>query len=380
MSANPGRCRPWNTSAVVKRVAFTAVLAALVIAAMELLAAAALRWAVREDTRRALARLADADDRAPRFVPNTFWHHDLNPAHPRYSTALNTKGTLGPDFEVPKPAGELRVICLGDSTVKGLGVRPEQAFPAVLERLLAADVAGSRYRSVRVLNAGISSHNSAFNLAYLALRLIHFQPDMLVLKSSYNDYVPFIVRGMGVDYTHVYPRPFRLPVHRQYWTMARHSRTLRLLGLALYAADLQESLGEFYGSFDLGDIERFDYEQHRDKLYIYAENVRSMIVLARSRGARVAVLDLPTSPHGGHFAPALKARYRALFALLEGEARRVAGEESVPFVQTGPMLARHFLDHCHNTPSGHRWIAERLRPVVVSELGLPGGSPAPVSP
>ena len=70
------------------------------------------------------------------YLPNAFWHHDLNPS--TYVGEINSKGTRGADFSVPKPAGEFRVVCVGDSTVEGYGLPVQDSFPALLEQILAS--------------------------------------------------------------------------------------------------------------------------------------------------------------------------------------------------------------------------------------------------
>jgi acyl-CoA thioesterase-1 len=55
-----------------------------------------------------------------------------------------------------------RIVCLGDSLTAGLGVAPEQAYPALLERRLHA--AGEDYE---VVNAGVSGDTSAGGLRRL---------------------------------------------------------------------------------------------------------------------------------------------------------------------------------------------------------------------
>ncbi|HXE79287.1 MAG TPA: arylesterase [Vicinamibacterales bacterium] len=49
-----------------------------------------------------------------------------------------------------------RIVCLGDSLTAGLGVKPDEAYPALLERRLRD--AGYRYE---VVNAGVSGDTSA---------------------------------------------------------------------------------------------------------------------------------------------------------------------------------------------------------------------------
>jgi acyl-CoA thioesterase-1 len=65
----------------------------------------------------------------------------------------------------PKPDGPL-IVVLGDSLTAGLGLSPEEAYPAVLERQLRQE--GFNYH---VVNAGISGDTSAGGLSRVDLAL-----------------------------------------------------------------------------------------------------------------------------------------------------------------------------------------------------------------
>lgn len=325
-----------------------------------------------EEKRNSISALCGDGKVQPRRRPNTFWHHDLNPEHERYRGVANPKGLKGPDFPVRKPEGEFRVICLGDSTTEGTGVEPDETYPHLLEGMLRnAPARGSPSRSVRVINAGIGSHNSAFNLAHLAFRLIHWDPDAVVIKSTYNDYLPFVVPEMGADYSHAFPEPYYCAkTDNPFWSFARHSSFLKVVGSVLFRKSIKDRAQNFSGRITSELFAAMDYEANEDKLYVYAENIRSMILLLKHRGVRVFLLDMPTSPDPYHFGEdkAPREKFKALIAMLETEARSVAKEEDVPFLDTGPLLAGDFWDHCHNTASGNLKIAERVRNAILPLL------------
>ncbi|MCU0935922.1 MAG: SGNH/GDSL hydrolase family protein [Gammaproteobacteria bacterium] len=79
-----------------------------------------------------------------------------------------------------KPAGTLRVAVLGDSFAEAVQVPVEDAFPAVLERSLAAcEALGGR--TVEVLNFGVSGYSTAQALLTLRARAGVFRPDLVLL-------------------------------------------------------------------------------------------------------------------------------------------------------------------------------------------------------
>ncbi len=79
------------------------------------------------------------------------------------------------------PADAPKVVFLGDSIAAGLHLEPSEAFPAVVQRLLAAEG-----RLFRLVNAGVSGDTSAGGLRRLDW-LLNQEPDVLVLELGGND-------------------------------------------------------------------------------------------------------------------------------------------------------------------------------------------------
>ncbi len=353
------------------------------IAILELASAALYGLSLSKSDRKNVKALTGIGDFPVRRLPNTFWHHDFNPAHPVYEGNLNSHGIKGPEFQLPKPRGELRVLCVGDSTTEGTGVEPDETFPRYLEEILHEQIdLLSPYETVTVINGGVGSHNSAFNLAYLAFRLLHFDPDVVVIKSSYNDYLPYSIPGMTYDYTHAFPNPYHQIAPSSYWSLAGRSFFLRLLGVVLFRDEVAVPFPDFSGRISPQQFQEMDYSDNADKFFVYAENLRSMILLASGRGMEVLVLDLPTSPDPNHFGNDRRfgIRFKNLIERLEDEIERIVQEEQVALVRTGPFDREDFWDHVHNTASGNKKIAESgatafLRPIgqMEDELASPNG-------
>ncbi|MGH9160749.1 MAG: arylesterase [Vicinamibacteraceae bacterium] len=81
----------------------------------------------------------------------------------------------------PAPDGRPRIVVLGDSIAAGLGLAPDEAFPAVLQRLL--DAAGYDYA---VAAAGVSGDTSAGGLRRLDW-VLEGDVRILVLELGGND-------------------------------------------------------------------------------------------------------------------------------------------------------------------------------------------------
>ena len=92
-----------------------------------------------------------------------------------------------PDPQANRPV----IVCFGDSLTAGLGVDPEQAFPADLQVLL--DEANYPYR---VVNAGVSGNTSKDGLDRIA-RVLARHPAVVVVEFGGNDGL----RGLPLEQT-----------------------------------------------------------------------------------------------------------------------------------------------------------------------------------
>ena len=94
----------------------------------------------------------------------------------------NSAGLRDREHDPRKPAGTRRVVCLGDSTTLGFGLRPAEAYPQVLESLLQASG-----RAVEVFNValwGWSTRQERIAYRRIARR---YSPDHVLLAVCLND-------------------------------------------------------------------------------------------------------------------------------------------------------------------------------------------------
>jgi lysophospholipase L1-like esterase len=121
-------------------------------------------------------------------------HPQLGYVHPGSITyhlgdnrvSLNAHGHRDDEMPVEKPAGERRILVLGDSVTFGWGVDQGQDFPARLETLLRQRT-GTAWQ---VINAGVNGYNSEQEATYFATEGIRFQPDIVLLVYVGNDVEP----------------------------------------------------------------------------------------------------------------------------------------------------------------------------------------------
>jgi acyl-CoA thioesterase-1 len=95
--------------------------------------------------------------------------------------AAGSGGKESPPQRQGAPASAGIIVAVGDSLTAGLGVAEEFAYPALLEKKLAAG--GFRYR---VINAGISGETSSGVLSRINW-ILTLKPDIVILETGAND-------------------------------------------------------------------------------------------------------------------------------------------------------------------------------------------------
>jgi len=113
----------------------------------------------------------------------------------------NNLGFRGDDIQRPKPSGEYRVFLVGGSTMECLIPDDSDSIDAVLERALRTKT----QRRVEVYNAGKSGDRSDDHVAIISQRIMHLEPDLVVLFAGIND---LVVAAAGHDYLHLRSRDF----------------------------------------------------------------------------------------------------------------------------------------------------------------------------
>jgi acyl-CoA thioesterase-1 len=94
-----------------------------------------------------------------------------------------------PSSPATRAVSERVVVTLGDSLTAGLGVAPDEAYPALLEARLRRE--GYPYR---VVNAGVSGDTSAGGLRRVDW-VLRTRPDVVIVALGANDGL----RGLSVD-------------------------------------------------------------------------------------------------------------------------------------------------------------------------------------
>ena len=117
----------------------------------------------------------------------------------------NNLGFRGDELVSPKPPDEFRVFLIGGSTTECLILDDDDSLDAVIQRAVQERTPGAT--QVRVYNAGVSGDRSDDHVAILTQRIVHLEPDVIVVFAGINDLLAAI---RGHDYLHL-PIPARPP-------------------------------------------------------------------------------------------------------------------------------------------------------------------------
>jgi hypothetical protein len=261
---------------------------------------------------------------------------------PFFGTRLssNSRGLRERSYALPKPAGTVRVVLLGDSFVMGQSVEVEQRLGARLERHLL-ERAGREHGPVEVLHLGINTWNVQSEAAFVRRQVSLLLPDLLVHLVVRNDLEDSAgARGFG-EMSNV------SPAHPERGEMIFQAH---FPALALGA----RQPNWLHHGFDWESRSRF--EAAGAAIGRLARDVEAL-------GGRYLLLDyytglLPVSRR--HLARELSPRQVAFLptALIQDERYRISAQDA------------------HWNAAGHELVAELLYALVVERALLPQLAPS----
>ena len=111
-------------------------------------------------------------------------HHAMRPGYDIPPVRTNSFGLRSPEVAVPKPAGTLRVLLLGDSFTFGFKSTDDAVFARQMEQLLRTKYA---FSSLEVVNAGVLSYCPLLEFLQYKHHLQVLEPDLVVLNFDMSD-------------------------------------------------------------------------------------------------------------------------------------------------------------------------------------------------
>lgn len=246
------------------------------------------------------ARLDQMPEAAFRFRPHPYLAYALNEGYASSDGANrhNAHGTRGPDFAVPKPPGVYRIVCVGGSTTYETAVHADAlAYPARMGELLRTQHGKS---TVEVINAGVPGHGSTETLILLALRVLEWQPDLVLYYDNTNDVHPRLVppetfASDNAGYRRAWDDDAR------WWD---HSLALRWLGVQTGISPRNALVDRSTRAENTAEDPMSALSSNDTRWY--RRNLEEMAVLCEARGAKLALAswawcaekgDLASTPH-----------------------------------------------------------------------------------
>jgi lysophospholipase L1-like esterase len=267
----------------------------------------------------------------------------------------NSLGFRGRETTWEKPPGVFRIVCVGGSSTYGHTESADATtWPARLEHHLRA---ARPDLNIEVINGGASGYSTFESLINLELRLVDFQPDLVIYYEGIND-VRCALYAAGSNPGDP-PGPVNDNRHwRAIWPVYRASPMEQVLERSwiylIWRAKCTDYL-EKRATLGFSAIRNFDgkfYAGHEGDLaydpYLAANppeqgfrnfqrNLVSLVAVARAHGAKVLFgtqamrfADLAGSPS--------RDSQTAAIQRMKGILRAVAAERGVPLVETAKIV------------------------------------------
>jgi lysophospholipase L1-like esterase len=306
------------------------------------------------------------------------------PGYVGVPVAVNRLGLRDREIAVPKPAGTVRILGVGDSVTFGYGVPLQDTYLKVLESRLGARAGGgARYE---VVNAGVEECGLDAYLDAVRTLAPVLEPDLVLVGIVLNDIERYGVEAAAAPR----PRPPGL-ARRVHGALLRRSqlyfaseRAARSLAYRFHVLDIAALYGSPLRALTSDDpaLER----AWESSLRVLADLVK----LARARGLRLVLLVFPVEVQ---LDGAAIERYRRDYGVnvsaraLDGEPQRrlaaFAAAHDVPVIDLLPALRAAGgtdlylragpirFDPVHPSPRGHRVVAEAIVDALVERRLLP---------
>jgi lysophospholipase L1-like esterase len=301
--------------------------------------------------------------------------------------SVNNVGFRGDTLVQPKPPGEFRIFMIGGSTTECLYLDDSVAINRIVERRLSRELLGR----VKVYNAGVSGAATDDHISMLVHRVVHLEPDGVVVFAGINDLTRSIHgadplhftpsdslvqrRGLGV-YLRFAASEFQLPRRVYYLLKPALARTpTEILTEITDHSAYGEKVELARSAPPAAGPPRVDRESYR-------RNLRTLIGIARAHGIRLYLMTQQTSWNGPdstvrrwhwmRYHDGVTYPEDAMDAALESlndVMRQVAAEYRVPLYDLAATMDKtsdFFYDDVHFNVRGAREAGEGLAATILA--------------
>jgi lysophospholipase L1-like esterase len=254
---------------------------------------------------------------------------------------INALGLRGPAPPREKPAGTVRLLFIGDSSVYGVGTHDETTLFGVAAASIAARLPD---RDVDYLVGAIPGYSS-YHSRILLGRLLPYSPDVVIFYvGAHNDHS----RGRYYKDADI---PRRMARRFAWWHQIRTLEAIELVSNVFY----RKILRQFRSKENQARVPPWEFE----------ENMREMLRMTRDAGAEAIVLLPPYSESLLERHPTIP-QYQEILERMAGEFGVVhsALQEVFEAATTEERTLYQKHDDYHPSPLGHRLIGEEIARLV----------------
>lgn len=286
-------------------------------------------------------------------------------------------------YPLEKPAGTIRLICFGGSTTQNLAARYGVHYPLALQLKLREELGRD---DIEVISLGNSAYSTPHSLNLLALHVLRWTPDFVILSHNINDLNAAYWPNFTFDYSHKYAHSFYLPDVRGRYTPLNH-----VFQYSQFYWFAKDRLSKYFASFP--PIQRRSYgpDPPVEAARTFERNLRTFVAVGTSFGVQVVLGTQPLEPSEEFFARHMAAKpyndvvtypLQEEFVLHHNRyndiIRKVASDTEAWLVDNTPGLSgrtEFFIDAFHYTENGIYALANSYSEALLSK-GIGTGTPS----
>jgi hypothetical protein len=308
------------------------------------------------------------------FGPALYAHDDQG--------RLQLRARHGERFAFEKPPGTVRIVVFGGSTSVNKRVHSSSGlhYPLELQRLLNARRSD---QPVEVISVANEAYTSAHALIILALDVLSWQPDLVVLSHNFNDLTASYFPDFVPDYSHKFSHDYYMPGPSELlWKRSRLYRFIdaRLRKLARYP------------------VRRGSYGDAPPALgaAVFRRNLESFVTLAHANGVAVVLgsqplarvsadefdADLANKPYNRELVYPTHAQFLRHHAGFNAIIAAVARRHGALFVDNARAFGDEralFSDFLHYSHAGVERLADNYARAILAGGLLEQAAPAALS-
>lgn len=278
----------------------------------------------------------------------------------RFTT--NNLGYRGPDVAIPKPAGRLRIVCVGGSTTVS-GYDDRMTYPAMLQCMLREKFSQAADR-IEVVNCGIFGLVSAEELE-MQPEILAMEPDIILYYNGINDLTTHYRAWLASD---------------EAWSTAG-DKLRRWLGRSVFVHRFWNA-ETIPGDADFGKMIQSSSMDNLEKLYMGYQEHGAAVVACSFSGPDPDALSPDDRLYADtQFVPQwffdMNLRsYTHVRRLFNAALKDLCARKNLVYL---PVAEEHhagfdqFTDLCHMTPQGienkARIVFNHIAPLVGERLG-----------